>query len=37
MLGLDKAVPPLFFPIIVGRNPEGALDVGTDGMVATQM
>ena len=36
-LGLDKSVPPLFFPIIVGRAVEGPLDVGTDGMVATQM
>jgi hypothetical protein len=35
--GVDKAVPPVFFPIIVGRNPEGPLDVGTDGMVVTQM
>jgi len=35
--GVDKSVPPVFFPIIVGRNPEGPLDVGTDGMVVTQM
>ena len=33
-LGLDQAIPPLYFPIIVGRAIEGPLDVGTEGMVA---
>jgi hypothetical protein len=37
MFGTEKAVPPIFFPLIVGRNPEGPFDTGTDGMVATQM
>lgn len=30
-------IPSISFPVIVARDPEGPLDVGTDGMVVTQM
>ena len=36
-VGTDKSIPPLIFPIIVGRALEGPVDLGTEGMVATQM
>ena len=36
-IGVDKCVPPLFFPVIVGRALEGPVDLGQEGMVAAQM
>ena len=35
--GSSQEVPSLFFPLIAARNPEGPLDLGTEGMVVTQM
>jgi hypothetical protein len=33
--GSGQEIPPVEFPIIVARDPEGPIDMGTDGMVAT--
>lgn len=35
--GDGKEVPPIQFPVIISRDPEGAFDVGQEGMVAQQM
>jgi len=30
-------IPSISFPVIISRDPEGAFDMGQDGMVAAQM
>jgi hypothetical protein len=35
--GSGQEIPPLFFPLIIARDPEGPFDQGNDGMVAQQM
>lgn len=32
--GTGQEIPPIEFPLILARDPEGPIDMGTDGMVA---